>query len=68
MFTEDERTVILWALWRLKTSITGELRSDIPPEGTLAMMHTFDVIHSAVEKVGGDPSVPLFGLGLPPPQ
>ncbi len=64
MFTDDERLVILQALWNLKLA-TAQLHSsadEVPPEGVLAVMASFDVINSAVEKLGGDPSLPLFGL------
>lgn len=64
MFTDDERFLILQALWNLKLA-TAQLNSsadEVPPEGVSAVMASFDVINSAVEKLGGDPSLPLFGL------
>ncbi len=65
MFTDDERFVILQALWNLKKA-TAQFNSsdDVPPEGALAVMGSFDVINSAVQKLGGDPNRPFFGLGL----
>lgn len=63
MFTDNERFVILQALWNLKLW-TGQANADAdaPPEGALAVMDMFDVINSAVKKVGGDPDLPVFGL------
>ncbi len=67
MFTDNERFVILQALWNLKLSTAhGNAGDDVPTEGRLAVMGVFDVINSAVEKLGGDPGAPIFGLGAAP--
>lgn len=63
MFTDDERFVILQALWNLKMgTVHGNSGDDVSSEGRLAIMVVFDVINSAVQKIGGDPNHPLFGL------
>ena len=72
-FDDRERTLILTALWNYKLQ-AGQVNapmgaaeeqrgaSEQAPGGTI------DQIHALVAKMGGNPDLPLFGLGGPVAQ
>jgi len=65
--THLEREHVLIALWNYKVAI-GEANAntnEATTEHLVAVMDVTDIVDSAARKLGGQPELPLYGVGTP---
>jgi hypothetical protein len=61
-FTESERELLLAALWNYNLTMTQLDAEHTEEEALPVAMRRLDELNTAVEKLGGDPDAPNFGL------
>jgi hypothetical protein len=64
-FTESERYLVLSALWNYQTTMTQLQAEHTEEEALPVAMARLDELNAVVEKLGGDPDLPIFGLDVP---
>ena len=65
-FTNDERFLLLHALWNHKLMLSDAgVQEGLPVESGMAFMGELDELNAVVTKLGGNPTRPLFGVGYP---
>jgi hypothetical protein len=64
-FTESERYLVLTALWNYQTTMTQLQAEHTEEEALPVAMARLDELNAVVEKLGGDPDLPIFGLDVP---
>jgi hypothetical protein len=64
-FTESERYLVLTALWNYQQTMTQLQGEHTEEEALPVAMARLDELNAVVEKLGGDPDLPIFGLDVP---
>ena len=64
-FTESERYLVLTALWNYQQTMTQLQAEHTEEEALPVAMAWLDELNAVVEKLGGDPDLPIFGLDVP---
>ena len=64
-FTESERYLILTALWSYHQTMTQLQAEHTEEEALPAAITRLDELAAVVEKLDGDPDLPIFGVDVP---
>ena len=64
-FTDSERYLVLTALWNYQQTMTQLQAEHTEEEALPVAMARLDELNGVVEKLGGDPDLPIFGLDVP---
>ena len=64
-FTESERYLVLTALWNYQQTMTQLQAEHTEEEALPVAMARLDELNAVVEKLGGNPDLPIFGLDVP---
>jgi hypothetical protein len=64
-FTESERYLLLTALWNYHQTMTQLHAEHTEEEALPVAMRRLDELNAVVDKLGGDPGLPIFGMDVP---
>ena len=64
-FTESEQYLLLTALWNYQQTMTQLQAEHTEEEALPVAMRRLDELNAVVDKLGGDPDLPIFGIDVP---